>query len=126
MDDTKIKSDIKSESDVESKLNNNSLNKFPQISEKFALWNKLITRDLNSTIGKPTFSLYTKDDITRYLKDPYSYQKQLRAAVIYIYGASTHFRRLIQYFVSLSDLSYVVSPYNIDPKTANTKTVGRN
>lgn len=126
MDDPKIKSDIKSESDVESKLNNKSLNKFPQISEKFALWNKLITRDLNSTIGKPTFSLYTKDDITRYLKDPYSYQKQLRAAVIYIYGASPHFRRLIQYFVSLSDLSYVVSPYNIDPKTANTKTVGRN
>ena len=96
------------------------------ISNKFAVLNKLITRDLNNNINTPTFSVYTKDDIQTYLSNPYSYEKQLRQAITYIYGASSHFRRLIQYFVGLSDLAYVVSPYRIDPKKANTKTVNNN
>lgn len=96
------------------------------ISSKFATLNRLITRDLNNNTSSPTFSLYTKDDITSYLSNPYTYEKQLRKAVIYIYGASPHFRRLIQYFSGLTDLSYVVSPYKIDPKSANLKTVSRN
>ena len=96
------------------------------ISSKFAVLNRLITRDLNNNTSKPTFSVYSKDDISTYLSNPYTYEKQLRNAITYIYGASSHFRRLIQYFTSLSDLSYVVSPYKIDPKTANVKTVNRN
>lgn len=96
------------------------------ISSKFAVLNKLITRDLNNNTSKPTFSVYSKDDISTYLSNPYTYEKQLRSAITYIYGASSHFRRLIQYFTSLSDLSYVVSPYKIDPKTANIKSVNRN
>ncbi len=96
------------------------------ISSKFAALNRLITRDLNNNTRAPTFSLYSKDDITKYLANPYTYEKQLRAAVIYIYGASTHFRRLIQYFVGLSDLAYVVQPFRIDPKKANARTIGNN
>ena len=89
------------------------------ISGKFAALNKLITRDLNNNTTAPTFSLYSKDDITSYLSNPYTYEKQLRRAVTYIYGASSHFRRLIQYFVGLTDLCYIVEPYRIDPKKAN-------
>lgn len=96
------------------------------ISQRFAVLNKLITRDLNNNTNTPTFSLYSKDDITTYLSNPYSYEKQIRDAVTYIYGASSHFRRLIQYFTGLSDLAYVVSPYKIDPRSANTKSVNRN
>lgn len=96
------------------------------ISERFAILNRLITRDLNNNTNAPTFSLYTKDNITEYLSNPYTYEKQIRRAVTYIYGASSHFRRLIQYFTGLSDLSYVVSPYRIDPKSANIKSVNRN
>lgn len=96
------------------------------ISSKFATLNRLITRDLNNNTSTPTFSLYSKDDITNYLSNPYTYEKQLRSAVTYIYGASSHFRRLIQYFTGLSDLSYVVSPYKIDPRTANINSVNRN
>ena len=62
------------------------------ISRKFALLNHLITRDLNNNTNAPTFSLYKKDDIATYLTDPYRYEKQLRKAVTYIYGASSHFR----------------------------------
>lgn len=96
------------------------------ISERFALLNHLITRDLNNDRTKPTFSLYTKGDIQRFLTNPYTYEKQLRRAVTYIYGASSHFRRLIQYFVGLNDCSYVVEPYRVDPKKANIKTMNNN
>lgn len=96
------------------------------ISKRFAVLNKLITRDLNNNTNTPTFSLYSKDNINEYLQNPYTYEKQLRRAVTYIYGASPHFFRLIQYFTGLSDLAYVVSPYRIDPKTANVKSVNRN
>ncbi len=96
------------------------------ISEKFAVLNRLTTRDLNKNSYKPTFRKYSKDDIALYLSDPCKYEKQLREAVIYIYGASPHFRRLIQYFVGLSDLSYVVEPYRIDPKKANERTTNNN
>lgn len=96
------------------------------ISNKFAILNRLITRDLNNNTNAPTFSLFSKDDITTYLSNPYTYEKQIRSAVTYIYGASSHFRRLVQYFVCLNDLSYVVSPYRVDPKSANVKTMNRN
>lgn len=96
------------------------------ISSKFAQLNRLITRDLNNNTNTPTFSLYSKDDIQTYLQNPYRYEQQLRRAVIYLYGASPHFRRLIQYFTGLSDLAYVVSPSKIDPQTANVKTISRN
>lgn len=99
---------------------------FIGISSRFAQLNKLITRDLNNNTSTPTFSLYSKDDIQTYLSNPYTYEQQLRKAVTYIYGASSHFRRLIQYFVGLSDLAYVVEPYKIDPKKANTKTINNN
>ena len=96
------------------------------ISQRFAVLNRLITRDLNNNTSTPTFSLYSKDNITEYLTNPYTYQTQLRRAITYIYGASSHFRRLIQYFTGLSDLAYVVSPYRIDPRSANAKSVNRN
>lgn len=94
-------------------------------AESFAKLSRLVMRDLNGRYTTPTFSLYTKDEIMTYLKNPYQYQKQLRDAAIYIYGASAHFRRLIQYFVSLSDLSYVVSPYRIDTSSAKVNTIGK-
>lgn len=105
---------------------NKQIDGFIGISSKFAILNRLITRDLNNNTNRPTFSLFTKDNITTYLSNPYTYEKQLRKAVVYIYGASPHFRRLIQYFVGLSDLSYIVEPYRIDPKKANIKTVNNN
>ena len=94
--------------------------------QRFATLNKLITRDLNNNTRTPIFSKYSKDDIARYLHNPYQYEKQLRDAVTYIYGASSHFRRLILYFTGLSDLSYVVSPYRIDPRHANPNSINRN
>lgn len=92
----------------------------------FAGLNRLILRDLNSGASSSAFSLYSRDDITSYLQNPQSNEKQIRDAIIYIYGASSHFRRLIQYFASLSDLSYVVTPFNIDVSKAKPASIKRN
>ncbi len=96
------------------------------ISQRFAVLNRLITRDLNRYINQTSFSLFTKDDIAKYLENPYRYEKQLRKAVIYIYAASSHFRRLIQYFVGLTNWSYIIEPYNIDPQKANPRITNNN
>lgn len=96
------------------------------ISKNFAALSRLITRDLNNYRGTPAFSLYTKENINEWLKNPYKNEKRLRRAVMYIYGASTHFRRLIQYFVGLTDLAYVVEPYRIDPKKASKRIINNN
>lgn len=97
------------------------------IADRFAVINRWIARDMNdSRTPTPKFYKYSKDEISAYLKDPYRYEKELRNAVIYLYGASAHFRRLIQYFVSLNSLSYVVSPCRIDTATANPSSIRRN
>ena len=96
------------------------------LSQKFMSLTKLITRDLNNYRNAPTFSLYTKDNINDYIGNPYRYEKQLRRAVNYIYGVSPHFRRVIQYFVGLTNWAYIVEPYRIDPRKANIKTVNNN
>ena len=97
------------------------------ISDRFAKLNKLITRDLNnSSLNVPRFSKYTKTNIISYLENPYKYQSQIRDAITYIYGASSHFARLIQYFTSLTNLSYIVSPYKIDPFNYKEKILRNN
>ena len=96
------------------------------ISDKFALLNRLITRNLNGINYLPTFALYNKNDIVKFITHPDKYEKQLRKAVIYLYGASPHFRRVIQYFTGLSDLSYIVEPYRIDPKKASARITNNN
>lgn len=96
------------------------------LPERFAAINQLILRDLNNNTSSPSFYRYTKEQIQEYIQNPYTNEKNLRDAVVYLYGASAHFRRLIQYFVALSDLSYVVSPFKIDTSKANVATVQRN
>lgn len=96
------------------------------LSQKFMSLTKLITRDLNNYRNAPTFSLYTKDNINEYIGNPYRYEKQLRRAITYIYGVSPHFRRVIQYFVGLTNWAYIVEPYRIDPRKANPKTINNN
>jgi len=99
---------------------------FDLINQRYINLAKLITRDLNNYRNIPTFSLYKKDNIKEYIGNPYRYEKQLRKAILYIYAVSTHFRRVIQYFVGLTNWSYIVEPYRIDPRKANIKTVNNN
>lgn len=95
-----------------------------RLPQKFAALTRMVTRDLNNNPRTPTFYLYTKDQITTFLQNPANNQKALRDAAIYIYGASSHFRRLIQYFTGLTDLAYVVSPHKIDTSKVKPATIG--
>lgn len=103
---------------------------FPiRMPEKFAAINRMVLRDLNEfkdPYRRSFFGRFKKEDIARFMRDPHRFQNELREAIVYIYGASPHFRRLIQYFVSLSDCSYIVSPYRVDPKKTNVKTTNIN
>lgn len=93
--------------------------------EKYNMLSKVILRELNSRKASASKPLYSKDQIVQFLSDPYRNGERIRAAVQYIYSVSSHFRRLIKYFVSLNDLSYVISPYNIKTD-ANMDAVGKN
>lgn len=98
------------------------------ITPRFALLNRLIRNDLNnaSSANTPRFSLYSRDDIVKFVSNPYQYRQQIRNAITYIYGASSHFARIIQYFTSLTYLRYVVSPYKVDLQKVNKKTLRNN
>ena len=96
------------------------------VFKNIATWKRLIARDLNMHPRSEVFPRFTKGKIIAMLENPESNEKLLRSAIRYIYGASSHFRRLIQYFVSLSDFAYVVEPYGIDPSKANIKTTKSN
>lgn len=98
-------------------------------SEKFMLSNRIIARDIYFGARRRRRFLergFTKEKVQVWLRDPARFEPELRAACRYIYGASPHFRRLIQYFVGLTDLAYVIEPYKIDPRTANERTTGLN
>lgn len=92
---------------------------FNLFGRKYADMSRVVLRDLNQNNASPVFRKWTKDKIADFLENPAANEKNLRDAAIYIYNASSHFRRLIQYFVSLSDLAYVVSPANIDTTKQN-------
>lgn len=93
---------------------------------RFAAMNKITLRDLNSTSSSQTFYKYTKDQIATYLKDPQKNEKQIRDAVIYMYGASAHFWRIIQYFASLSDLALYLAPFKVDVNKENPDKLYKN
>lgn len=95
-------------------------------TDKYTKLVKMITHDLKERYGRYILNFaprFTKKQIIMFLAHPAQYEKELREAVRYVYDASPHFRRLIQYFVGLSDLAYVVSPYRVDPRKAKERTI---
>lgn len=97
---------------------------------KFAALNKLVRKDMNDYFnrinGNHHYFDFSRKDVIKYIADPCHHEKELRDAMITAYAASTHFRRLIQYFVGLTDWAYVVQPYKIDPKKSNARTTNIN
>lgn len=114
---------------VDGVWSNEFIRSFRKDARTSAELGKQILRDLNDTrsnIIDNGFGNYNKADIQRALGAPYSNQSILRNAVRYLYVTSPHFYRLIQYFAALTDFSYYVSPYRIDPQKANQKTINYN
>lgn len=75
------------------------------------IWNILD----QTTKTNPTYTMYTKEDIIGYMQRPASNEKYLRNASIYMYDASSQYRRLIQYYALLLKWVYTVQPLSFDP-----------
>lgn len=99
-----------------------------RLPERFRAINQLILRDLNSrkSLLQDSYYKYTKEQVKKFVNNPEQYVNELRDTVDYLYGASSHFRRLIQYFSILSDLFYIVSPFKIDTASVNQNSLKRN
>ena len=50
---------------------------------------------------KSLFSGFKKEDVIKWMRNPPQYQKQLNNLSRFLYGVSTHYRRLIGYFADM-------------------------
>jgi hypothetical protein len=83
---------------------------------------KLILKDLEDNKKEMIlFKKYTKQDIIKWLEAPENNEKQLRKASIYLYNASSHYRRLINYFAKMAIFAYIVVPYKLDTENVDIK-----
>lgn len=82
---------------------------------RYANLSNIKVRDLeNNKDYNPTYRKYTKSQIVNYLSNPASYEVQLRQMSQYLFNISNYYRRLVQYFASMSTFSYIVVPYGVD------------
>ena len=82
------------------------------------IWNV----DDQSTKTNPTYTRFTKEQIVSYMQAPAGNEKNLRNASIYMYDASSQYRRLIQYYSLLLRWAYVLAPSDFDSTKVNDKT----
>lgn len=64
-----------------------------------------------------TYSLYSKENIIKWLQSPSTTtnEKNLREASNYMYIASMHYNRLLNYYAGLYTGAYVISPLGFNP-----------
>lgn len=65
-----------------------------------------------------SYSLYTKEDVIKWLQQPSSAanEKNLRQASNYMYITSMHYNRLLNYYAGLYTGAYVISPLDFNPE----------
>lgn len=65
--------------------------------------------------NKTLFQTYKKEDVIKWMNQPSKYEKQLINLSKYLYGVSTHYRRLIGYFADMGvDSAWGMSFYGKD------------
>lgn len=90
---------------------------------KFAQLQKQALLNLQSTSSSSvTYTRYSKEDLLSYMQTPKSNEKNIRNASIYMYDASSQYRRLIQYYAQMATWDYTVSPIGFDPQKAKEDT----
>lgn len=86
---------------------------------KFAQLQKQALLNLQSTSSSSvTYTRYSKEDLLSYMQNPKSNEKNIRNASIYMYDASSQYRRLIQYYAQMATWDYIISPIGFDPQKA--------
>ena len=67
-----------------------------------------------STKESVTYQRLTKEQILDYMQSPTANEKNLRNASIYMWDASSHYRRLITYYSMLPRWDYILTPLEFD------------
>jgi hypothetical protein len=84
---------------------------------------ELIVKDLNKRDSQRLQS-YKKEDISRWLSNPMQYSKNLQGMSNFLYHASPHYRRLVNYYAKMTTLDYFLEPYGLDlSKKINVKSL---
>lgn len=60
---------------------------------------------------------YNKDDVSRFLKQPMLYEKQIRDISVYMYANSTHYYNLINFYALMPTWDYVLTPLRYNKST---------
>ncbi|MFA6832890.1 MAG: hypothetical protein WCR36_11605 [Bacteroidaceae bacterium] len=88
--------------------------KFAKLA-KASIWNVLD----QSTKPNPTYTRYTKEQILKYMQAPSANEKNIRKASVYMYDASSQYRRLITYYANILTWAYILAPINYSSDKAN-------
>lgn len=90
---------------------------------QFAQLQKQMLRNLvTDKSASVTYTKYTKEDLLSYMQSPKSNEKNIRNASVYMFDASSQYRRLILYYAQMMLWAYTIAPLNYDPDTS-TETV---
>lgn len=83
---------------------------------RFAQMQKQMLLDLTKNASASvTYTRYTKEQLLGYMQSPKSNERNIRNASIYMYDASSQYRRLILYYAQMPLWAYTLSPLGFDP-----------
>lgn len=104
--------EIKNKTDIE--LENRK--RAYEFAIKFAQMQRQNLVDLSKNASSSvTYTRYTKEQILTYMQSPKSNEKNIRNASIYMYDASSQYRRLILYYAQMHLWAHTISPLGFDP-----------
>lgn len=77
---------------------------------------KQVVYNPQKTTGQKSYSysVYTKENIIKWLQSPATNEKNLRDASNYLYLSSMHYQRLIDYYAGILIGAYVISPVGFE------------
>ena len=86
-----------------------------KIKSNFTLMAKYIKLDLNNNtnISYSFTKNFDKEDVMKWLASPSKYSSNLVSLSNFLYNASSHYKRLIQYFALMLKYYYYVEPQNL-------------
>lgn len=92
----------------------NYLKDSDRLKEIFSMTNNALQLlDLTKTESR-TYTVYSKDKLRTYLKNPTSYQNNLRDLSKFLYRLCYNYRRIVNYYADMTDLTAYVAVPKID------------
>lgn len=95
-----------------------------QQNRMFSAVNRSVTSEMRM-LGKKssysTLSSFTPEQVTRFLKNPIGYEKELRQLSNYLYNVSGYYKSIVRYFALLPTYAYTIDPVSFPDKIEKEK-----